>query len=126
MLPDDGYVPQDLVIQAKKGWIAIDWAEMYRHRELLFFLIWRDVKVRYKQTVLGVAWAVLQPAFNVILFTLVFGRMANMGVKVAEPFALWVYASILPWTLISTGISTGVMSLLNSQNLLTKIYFPRL
>ncbi|MGA2582479.1 MAG: ABC transporter permease [Tepidisphaeraceae bacterium] len=121
--PDDGPI---IEIRPRRGWIAVDWRELFQNRELLFFFIWRDVKVRYKQTVLGFAWAVLQPACNTLIFTLFFGRMAGFKSRVAEPYMLWVYVSMLAWTLIAAGITTGGMSLLNSQNLLTKIYFPRL
>jgi lipopolysaccharide transport system permease protein len=129
---DDGYVPQELVIQAKKGWIAIDWAEMWRYRELLFFLIWRDVKVRYKQSVLGAAWAVIVPLLNMLIFTVIFHVLFGIGkdMKTAEgamvPYAIFVYAALLPWQLFSNSLSAGGMSLVNQQHLLTKIYFPRL
>jgi len=129
---DDGYVPQDLVIQAKKGWIAIDWAEMYRYRELLFFLIWRDVKVRYKQSVLGAAWAVIVPLLNCLIFTVIFhvlfhiGKDMRNGAGQLVPYAIFVYAALLPWQLFSNSLASGGMSLVNQQHLLTKIYFPRL
>lgn len=116
----------ELVIEPRRGWIGIDWGELFRFRELLFFLVWRDVKVRYKQTVLGVAWAVLQPLFNMVIMTVIFGDLANFKSGMTVPFALWLYAGLLPWMLISTAITTGGMSLVSSQNLLTKIYFPRL
>src|SRR5580658_2137605 len=118
----------DLVIEKRRGWIGLDVKEMLRFRELLFFLIWRDVKVRYKQTVLGVAWAILQPIFNVILFTWVFGKMAGFDKRLPPglPFSVFVYAAMLPWMLISTGISMGGMSLLNAQNMISKVYLPRL
>jgi len=129
---DDGYVPQDLVIQAKKGWIAIDWAEMYRYRELLFFLIWRDVKVRYKQSVLGAAWAVIVPLLNCVVFTVIFHVLFHLGKDKTNssgaliPYAIFVYAALLPWQLFSNSLSGGGMALVNQQHLLTKIYFPRL
>lgn len=118
--------PSEVELCPSRGWVRINVRELLHYRELLFFLIWRDVKVRYKQTVLGVAWAVLQPIFNVIMFTIIFGRLANFSSKLPEPYPLWVYASLLPWTPISTAISMGGLSLMNSQNLLTKVYFPRL
>jgi lipopolysaccharide transport system permease protein len=130
--PGDGYVPQDLVIQAKKGWIAIDWAEMYRYRELLFFLIWRDVKVRYKQSVLGAAWAVIVPLLNCLIFTVIFHVLFGIGKDMKNaygdliPYAIFVYAALLPWQLFSNSLASGGMSLVNQQHLLTKIYFPRL
>ncbi|HEY8749185.1 MAG TPA: ABC transporter permease, partial [Tepidisphaeraceae bacterium] len=112
-----------------KGWISVDFTELFRARELLYFLIWRDVKVRYKQAVLGVAWVVLQPLFNMVLFTLLFGRVANFKQFMGDwgnAYALFVFAAMLPWQLLSTGLNNGGMSLLNQTHLLTKIYFPRL
>jgi lipopolysaccharide transport system permease protein len=125
------YVPQDLVIQAKKGWIAIDWSEMFHYRELLAFLVWRDVKVRYKQSVLGVAWAVLVPLMNMLVFTVVFHVVLGIGKDMTVagrpiPYAIFVYIALLPWQLFSNSLSSGGMSLVNQQHLLTKIYFPRL
>jgi lipopolysaccharide transport system permease protein len=123
---------QELVIQPKKGWIAIDWAEMYRYRELLYFLIWRDVKVRYKQSVLGVAWAVIVPIMNMLIFTMIFHVLLKIGKDMttsdgrAVPYAIFVYTALLPWQLFSNSLAGGGMSLLNQQHLLTKIYFPRL
>jgi lipopolysaccharide transport system permease protein len=121
----------DLIIQAKKGWIAIDWAEMARYRELLYFLIWRDVKVRYKQSVLGVAWAVIVPVLNMLVFTVIFNKIFGLKAPLSSdgrplPYAIMVYAALLPWQLFSNSLSTGGLSLLNQQHLLTKVYFPRL
>src|SRR5436190_286102 len=96
--------PCELVIRPRPGWIAIDWSELYRYRELLYFLTWRDVSVRYKQTVLGVAWAVLQPLFNMVVFTVVFGNFANMPSQGA-PYAVFVYAALLPWMFFASGVS---------------------
>ena len=125
------YVPKELVIQAKKGWIAIDWAEMFHYRELLAFLIWRDVKVRYKQSVLGVAWAVIVPVMNMLIFTVIFHVLFHLGKDMQAngkliPYAIFVYVALLPWQLFSNSLSAGGMSLVNQQHLLTKIYFPRL
>jgi lipopolysaccharide transport system permease protein len=122
----------DLIIQPKKGWIAIDWAEMSRYRELLYFLIWRDVKVRYKQSVLGVAWAVIVPVLNMLVFTVIFNKIFGLGKNLVStsgdplPYAIMVYAGLLPWQLFSNSLSQGGLSLLNQQHLLTKVYFPRL
>jgi lipopolysaccharide transport system permease protein len=121
-----------LVIQPKKGWIAIDWAEMAHYRELLYFLIWRDVKVRYKQSVLGVAWAVLVPVLNMLVFTTIFNGIFHLGRNLKTPdgrdlpYAILVFAALLPWQLFANSLSQGGLSLLNQQHLLTKIYFPRL
>nr|WP_321465549.1 ABC transporter permease [uncultured Desulfobulbus sp.] len=115
----------EILIRPSKGWINIDWAELYRYRELLMFLTWRDILVRYKQTVLGVAWAVLQPVFMMLVFTIIFGRLAKID-SLGLPYAVFVYAGLLPWTFFSTAVSQSSLSLVNQQNLLTKIYFPRL
>jgi len=107
------------------GWIAIDWKELWKYRELLYFLTWRDVKVRYKQTVLGIAWAVLQPVFSMIVFTLIFGKFAKIPSE-DFPYAVFCYAGLLPWVFFSNAVSQGGQSLVNQQHLLTKIYLPRL
>src|SRR5882724_5396895 len=119
----------DVVLAPSKGWIAVDWRELFRSRELLYFLVWRDVKVRYKQAVLGAAWVVLQPLFNMVLYTLLFGGVAHFSRDMGDwgrSYALFVFVAMLPWQLVSTGLSNGGMSLLNQTHLLTKIYFPRL
>jgi lipopolysaccharide transport system permease protein len=120
----------ETIIAPSKGWIGINWAELLHTRELLYFLVWRDIKVRYKQAMLGAAWVVLQPLFNMILFTVVFGRVAGfnerLGPAWGPKYAVFVFAALLPWQLFSTGLNAGGMSLLTQQNLITKIYFPRL
>lgn len=121
----DGKALEELVIRPHKGWIGIDWSELWRYRELLYFLVWRDFRVRYKQTVLGVAWAVVQPVFSMIIFTVIFGRLAKIPSE-NFPYAVFVYAGLLPWTYFSAGVNISGLSLVNQQNLLTKIYFPRL
>ncbi|MCO6045369.1 ABC transporter permease [Aeoliella sp. ICT_H6.2] len=121
---------EELVIEPKRGWIPIDFRELWRYRELLFFLVWRDVKVRYKQTVLGIAWAVLVPIFSVTVFTVIFGNFANLKetlpAHLVNAYPVYVYAGLLPWLFFSNAISMGGMSLVSQQQLLTKIYFPRL
>jgi lipopolysaccharide transport system permease protein len=122
-------VEGETVIAPSQGWIGVNWLELFRSRELLYFLVWRDVKVRYKQAVLGAAWVVLQPLFSMVLFTLIFGRVANFSQKMGEwggVYALFVFVAMLPWQLVFTGLNAGGMSLLNQTHLLTKIYFPRL
>jgi lipopolysaccharide transport system permease protein len=116
---------RELVIRARKGWIPVDWRELTSHRELLLFLVWRDVKVKYKQAILGFAWAILVPVIQVILFTFI-GMAAGFDAKTSAPYALYVYAGLLPWMFLSTSITNGGLSLVNQQNLLSKIYLPRL
>ena len=120
-LPDEHLT----VIQARPGWQIVDFAEMWRYRELLCFLVWRDVKVRYKQTVLGAAWAVLQPFAQMVVFSIFFGRMAEMpSSSIAYP--LFAFAGLLPWTFFSNAIASAASSVVGNQNLITKVYFPRL
>ncbi len=117
--------PRELVIRPRSGWIAIDWAELWATREILAFLILRDVKVRYKQTVLGVMWAALQPLFTMLIFTVIFGRFAKIPSE-GMPYAVFVFAGLLPWTFFSNAVGQASGSLVNQQALLTKIYLPRL
>lgn len=113
------------VIRPAVGWQFINVRELWRYRELIGFLAWRDVKVRYKQTLLGAAWAILQPALMMVIFTIVFGRMA--GVSTGDiPYPLFAYAGLLPWTFFATAVTNGGNSVVGSERLITKIYFPRL
>ena len=121
---DESELPE-VEIRPRSGWIPIDWGELIHFRELLYFLSWRDVKVRYKQTVLGVAWAVLQPLFTMVIFTVIFGQFA--GVPSGNlPYPVFVFAGLIPWTFFSTSIGFAGTCLIGQQHLLTKIYFPRL
>jgi len=99
--------------------------ELWRYRELFYFLTWRDVKVRYKQTMLGAAWAVLQPLFNMLLFTLIFGRLAKLPSD-NIPYPLFAFAGLLPWTFFANAVSAAGSSLVGNSHLVTKVYFPRL
>lgn len=116
---------KELVIRPRSGWIAIDWKELWESRELLWFFVLRDIKVRYKQTVLGVAWAVIQPVLTMVIFTIVFGRFARIPSD-GVPYAVFVFAGLLPWTFFSNNITQASTSLMNQQSLLTKVYLPRL
>lgn len=119
-------IPQTrTVIEPARSWQLINARELWRFRELLFFLIWRDVKVRYKQTLLGAAWAILQPALLMVVFTIFFARMARLPAG-DWPYPLFVYAGLLPWTFFSTAIAQGAQSVVASERLITKVYFPRL
>jgi lipopolysaccharide transport system permease protein len=113
------------IIERRPGWKFVDLGELWRYRELLFFLIWRDVKVRYKQTVLGAAWAILQPLATMVVFSLFFGRLAEMPAG-DVPYPLFAFAGLLPWTFFSNAISQAGVSVVGNQNLVTKVYFPRL
>jgi lipopolysaccharide transport system permease protein len=121
---DDDESPE-IVIRPQKGWIAVDMKELFGYRELLWFLIWRDVTARYKQTILGGAWAVLQPLMMMVIFTFVFGRIANLPSQ-GLPYPVFVFAGLIPWTLFSQGMPQAAQSLVNQQQLLTKVYFPRI
>jgi len=112
-------------IEAKKGWIGLKLKELWEYKELLYFLIWRDVRVRYKQTALGAAWAVIQPLFTMIVFSVIFGRLAKLPTD-GVPYPLAAFAALVPWTFFSNGLSQGSDSLVGSANLIRKVYFPRL
>src|SRR5262245_30019780 len=114
-----------IVIERKSGWRLVDLQELWRYRELLFFFTWRDIKVRYKHTVLGAAWAVLQP-FGIMLVLYVFLRRLAAPPDARESYPLFVFAGLLPWTFFANAVSTASQSVVGSQNLITKIYFPRL
>lgn len=105
--------------------MAVDLQGLWTYRELLYFLTWRDVKVRYKQTLLGAAWAILQPLLTMLIFTLFFGRLARIPSN-GIPYPLFAYAGLLPWTFFSNAISNGGMSLVGNATLITKVYFPRM
>lgn len=102
------------------------WLDLWRYRELFRVLTWRDLAVRYKQTVIGVLWALIRPLLTMIVFTVIFGRIAKLPSDGAAPYALMVFAGMLPWTFFATGLSEASNSLINNANLITKVYFPRL
>ena len=114
-----------LVIEPSSPWRTVDFRELWRYRELLFFLVWRDVKVRYKQTVMGMAWAIIQPLMATILFAFFFGRIARLPSD-GIPYPLFAYAGLLPWTFFASAVTNGSVSLVGSTHLITKVYFPRL
>jgi len=114
-----------VVIQPTKRWSLLSFKDIWAYRELLFFLTWRDVKVRYKQTALGAAWAILQPLFMMIIFTIFFGRLAAVD-SAGIPYPVFALAGLVPWTFFSNAITASGNSLVGSANLITKVYFPRL
>jgi homopolymeric O-antigen transport system permease protein len=113
------------VIEPQTGWRALDLRELWAYRELLWVLTMRDVKVRYKQTVLGFAWAIIQPVMMMVVFSIFFGRLAQMPSD-GYPYPIFVYAALLPWTFFQTAISNSAASVVGSSNLVSKVYFPRL
>ena len=113
------------VIQPTRGWLALNLREVWRYRELLYFLVWRDVKVRYKQTALGVAWVILQPLIATLIFTVIFGNLARMP-SGNLPYAVFAFCALLPWNYFSGAVTRAGVSLVNNANLVTKVYFPRL
>jgi lipopolysaccharide transport system permease protein len=115
-----------LRIEAPHSWQPLDVAELWRYRELLYFFAWRDIKVRYKQTVLGALWAIIQPLSTTVLFTIIFGRLGGMAKQVSGPYALYVFVALLPWTFFANSVSVAANSLVGSGHLISKVYFPRL
>jgi len=114
-----------VVIRPLRGWVPINFREIWAYRELLYFLTWRDIKIRYKQTVLGFAWAILQPLLMMIVFTLFFGQLLKVPSE-DIPYPLFSYAALLPWTLFSEGITRSSTSLVGNISMVQKVYFPRL
>jgi lipopolysaccharide transport system permease protein len=113
------------VIRPANGWVPLNLRELWEYREILYFFVWRDVKVRYKQTVLGVAWAVIQPVFMMVVFSLFFGQLAKVATH-GLPYPLFVFCGLLPWQLFAHGLGEASNSLVANERLLTKVFFPRL
>lgn len=113
------------VIEPQQGWVRLDLPELWRYRELLYFLVWRDVKVRYKQTALGALWALIQPFMTMIVFTLIFKTVANMSTA-DLPGPIFYFTGLLPWMFFASAVTNGSGALVGSQNLISKVYFPRL
>jgi lipopolysaccharide transport system permease protein len=117
--------PPLFVVEPRRGWVPLNLRELWKYRELLFFLCWRDVKVRYQQTILGVAWAILQPFFTMVVFSIFFGYLAKMPSE-GVPYPIFAFAALVPWGLFATGLSRASDSLVGSASLIQKVYFPRL
>jgi lipopolysaccharide transport system permease protein len=113
------------VIEATKGWAPLNLRELSRAHELLYFFVWRDVKVRYKQTAIGALWAILQPLILMLLFTILFSRVASVSSE-GLPYPVFAYAGLLPWTFFATSLMQASRSLVSNQSLITKVYFPRI
>ena len=118
-------IPGKTIIEPPKGWQLVDWQELTEYRDLFFFLVRRDVKTRYAQSVLGIGWAVIQPVFNMIVFTIIFGNLAKISSD-GVPYAIFSYTALVPWTYFSSSLTAATGSLIASSSMLTKIYFPRL
>ena len=117
--------PPVMTIKPPGGWVSLEFRELWRYRDLFFFLVWRDIKVQYAQSVLGIGWAVIQPLFYMVVFTVVFGKLANVGSD-GVPYAIFSYPALVPWTDFSTSLTLYTGSLIRNANMLTKVYFPRL
>jgi lipopolysaccharide transport system permease protein len=113
------------IIRPARGWVPLKLRELWTYRELFYFLVWRDIKVRYKQTVLGGAWAVIQPLFTMVVFSVVFGRLAGLSSD-GIPYPIFTFAALVPWTFFASGLTMSSSSLVGSSNLVKKVYFPRL
>lgn len=112
-------------IERSEGWVALKLHELWEYRELLYFLVWRDVKVRYKQTMLGAGWAILQPFFTMVIFSIFFGRLAKIPSD-GIPYPIFAYAALVPWTFFATALGRGADSLVSSADIIKKVYFPRM
>lgn len=123
--PVDEGLPLRTVIEPPSGWQLVDWRELWHYRDLLYFLVWRDIKTRYAQSILGVGWAVIQPVFTMIVFTVVFGRLANISSD-DVPYAIFSYTALVPWTYFAGSLTSSSGSLIGAAGMITKVYFPRL
>ena len=122
-VPDSIHEP--IIIEARKGWWHFNWRDLWDYRELLFFLVWRDIKVRYKQTLLGASWALIQPTLQLVVFTIIFGRLAGVNTN-GIPYPLFNLAGLLPWQFFANTVSQAANSLVGSASIVRKVYFPRL
>jgi lipopolysaccharide transport system permease protein len=112
-------------IEPSRGWVSLKLGEVWKYRELLYFFVWRDIKVRYKQTALGATWVILQPFLTMVIFTIIFGKIAKIPSD-GVPYPIFSYAALVPWTFFANGLGKASSSIVGSSNLINKIYFPRL
>jgi lipopolysaccharide transport system permease protein len=121
------FAPENVVtrVEPSKGWVSLRLPEIWEYRELLYFLIWRDIKVRYKQTVLGGAWAIIQPFFTMVVFSIFFGRLAKVPSD-GIPYPIFSYTALVPWAFFANGLNQASNSLVGNANLINKVYFPRM
>jgi lipopolysaccharide transport system permease protein len=117
--------PAVVILRPSQGWVELGLRELWAYRELLYFLVWRDLKVRYRQTALGVGWAILQPFFTMVVFSIFFGKLAKVPSE-NVPYPIFTFTGLVPWTFFAYALSQASNSLVGSQNLLQKVYFPRL
>jgi len=117
--------PSEIIIEARRGWQLIDWKEVRQYKDLLYFLVWRDVKVLYNQTILGFGWAVLRPLLGMFVLSIVFGRLAKIPSD-GVPYPIFSYAGLIPWTYFSSALTGSTQSLITQASMFTKVYFPRL
>ena len=118
-------VKKQIIIEPSRGWISLQIRALWQYRELLYFLVWRDLKVRYKQTALGIGWIILQPLISMVIFSFLFGGLLEVP-SGGVPYPLFVYSGLLPWNYFANSLNRSSTSLVNNQNLITKVYFPRL
>ncbi len=124
--PADGLDPDyEVVIEPRTGWRLVDWKELVEYRDLFRFLVWRGIKVQYAQSTLGIGWAIIQPLFSMIVFTIVFGKLAGVESD-GVPYAVFSFAALVPWTYFSNALTEGTNSLVSNTNMLSKVYFPRM
>lgn len=113
------------IVKNRPGWQALNLRELWQYRDLLYFLVWRDIKSRYAQSVLGVGWAIIQPVFNMLVFTIIFGNLASVSSD-GVPYAIFNFAALVPWTYFANALSGAATSLVTSSSMISKVYFPRL
>lgn len=128
-LPSENVVttPGDIptiIIEPRSGWRLVDWKELVDYRDLFAFLVWRDIKVRYAQSALGIGWAIIQPVFQMVVFTIVFGNLAKVSSD-GVPYALFSFVALVPWSYFSSALTDGCNSLVTNANMISKVYFPR-
>ncbi len=123
--PEPSQTPFTTIVEPSTGWVALNVRELWNYRELLYFLCWRDIKVRYKQTALGASWAIIQPVLTMVIFTVVFGHFAKIPSD-GVPYPIFSYCALLPWTFFAYAMSQSANSLVGNANLISKVYFPRL
>src|SRR5580698_4610287 len=126
-VPETAAMPQVPVLRITPpgGWWSLPFRELWEYRELIYFFVWRDIKVRYKQTAVGAAWAVIQPLLTMLVFTIFFGRFAKIPSE-GLPYPVFSYAGLLPWTYFATALQGATSAVVDNQHLITKVYFPRL